>query len=171
MKLQKNFLSWAMNRRRNTARRIMKPFLRYFYDTYYVIGPQSRLVVGERSALANTLFNVVSGDITVGNRTIFGQGVMAITGRHEFRNGMRISMDPKEDDQSWGGNSEVPAAGFDIVIGSGVFIASGVIILGKCTIGNNCIVAAGAVVTKDFPEFSVIAGVPAIRIGDTRDRF
>ena len=32
------------------------------------------------------------------------------------------------------------------------------------------IVAAGAVVTKDFPDHSVIAGIPARRIGDTRDR-
>jgi len=170
LKLQKELKGWAESRKRSMARRLMKPFLRYFYDTHYVIGPQNRLVVGERSALANTLFNVASGDITVGNRSIFGQGVMVITGRHNFRNGMRVSLDPLEDDGSWGGNSEVPTSGFDIEIGSGVFVASGAIILGKCKIGSNCIVAAGAVVTKDFPDFSVIAGVPAIRIGDTRDR-
>jgi maltose O-acetyltransferase len=148
----------------------MKPFLKYFYDTHYVMGPPGRLNVGERSALANTLFNVVSGNISVGDRSIFGQGVMVITGRHDFRKGMRISLDPEEDDGSWGGNSEVPKEGFDILIGSGVFVASGSLILGRVNIGNNCIVAAGAVVTKDFPDFSIIAGVPATRIGDTRDR-
>lgn len=156
--------------KRNSLRRILKPFLKYFYDTHYVIGSSKRLKVGERSALANTLFNVVSGSITVGDRSIFGQGVMVITGRHEFHNGMRISMDPAKDDGSWGGNSEVPTEGFDISIGTGVFVASGAIILGKCEIGDHCIVAAGAVVTKDFPDFSIIAGVPAKRIGDTRDR-
>jgi acetyltransferase-like isoleucine patch superfamily enzyme len=148
----------------------MRPFLKYFYDTYFVMGSPERLKIGERSALANTLFNVSSGNITVGNRSIFGQGVMVITGRHEFRNGMRISLDPEEDDGSWGGNSEVPKEGFDIFIGDGVFVASGAIILGKCHIGNNCIVAAGAVVTKSFPDYSIIAGIPAKLIGDTRDR-
>lgn len=29
------------------------------------------------------------------------------------------------------------------------------------TIGNYCVVAAGSVVTKDVPDFSVVAGVPA----------
>jgi acetyltransferase-like isoleucine patch superfamily enzyme len=148
----------------------MRPFLKYFYDTYFVSGSIDRLKIGERSALANTIFNVASGSITIGDRVIFGQGVMVITGRHEFRNGVRISLDPKEDDGSWGGNSEVPNEGFDISIGNGVFVASGAIILGKCLIGNNCIVAAGAVVTKSFPDYSIIAGIPARIIGDTRDK-
>jgi len=170
LKFQQGLKRRIFNQKRNLARRLMKSFLRYFYDTYYVIGPKNRLFVGERSALANTLFNTVSGNITIGNRSIFGQGVMVITGRHDFRNGMRVSLDPLEDDGSWGGNSEVPTSGFDIVIGSGVFVASGAIILGKCQIGNNCIIAAGAVVTKTFSDFSVIAGIPATKIGDTRDK-
>jgi acetyltransferase-like isoleucine patch superfamily enzyme len=169
VKLQVKFSRVVSNRKRIIARKLMRPFLKYFYDTHFVMGSPERLRVGERSALANTLFNVSSGNITVGDRSIFGQGVMVITGRHEFRNGMRISLDPKEDDGSWGGNSEVPKEGFDISIGNGVFVASGVIILGKCQIGNNCIVAAGAVVTKSFPDYSIIAGIPAKLIGDTRD--
>jgi len=36
-----------------------------------------------------------------------------------------------------------------------------VIINPNVTIGNNCIVGAGAVVTKDFPDNVTIAGVPA----------
>ena len=170
MKLQDGVSRLVANRKRNIARKLMKPFLKYFYDTHFVMGSPERLKVGERSALANTLFNVSSGNITVGDRSIFGQGVMVITGRHEFRNGMRISLDPNEDDGSWGGNSEVPKEGFDISIGNGVFVASGAIILGKCHIGNHCIVAAGAVVTKSFPDHSIIAGIPARLIGDTRDQ-
>ena len=170
MKLQDGVSRSVANRRRNIARKLMRPFLKYFYDTHFVMGSPERLKIGERSALANTLFNVSSGNITVGDRSIFGQGVMVITGRHEFRNGMRISLDPNEDDGSWGGNSEVPKEGFDISIGNGVFVASGAIILGKCHIGNNCIVTAGAVVTKSFPDHSIIAGIPARLIGDTRDK-
>ena len=169
MKLQDRFSRSIANRKRNMARKLMRPFLKYFYDTHFVMGSPDRLKIGERSALANTIFNVSSGNITVGDRSIFGQGVMVITGRHEFRNGMRISLDPKEDDGSWGGNSEVAKEGFNISIGNGVFVASGAIILGKSHIGNNCIVAAGAVVTKSFPDYSIIAGIPAKLIGDTRD--
>lgn len=45
-------------------------------------------------------------------------------------------------------------------IGEGSVVFSHVIILGK-SIGKNCIVAAGAVVTEDVPDNSVVAGVPA----------
>lgn len=38
-------------------------------------------------------------------------------------------------------------------------------------IGDNCIVAAGCVVTKDIPEGSVVAGVPARIIGSFDDVF
>ena len=170
MKLQGQFGRSLTNRKRNMARKLLRPFLKYFYDTHFVMGSPERLKIGERSALANTLFNVSSGNITIGDRSIFGQGVMVITGRHEFRNGMRISLGLNQDDGSWGGNSEVPEEGFDISIGNGVFVASGAIILGKSHIGNNCIVAAGAVVTKSFPDHSIIAGIPARLIGDTRDK-
>jgi acetyltransferase-like isoleucine patch superfamily enzyme len=83
---------------------------------------------------------------------------------------MRVSLNPGLDDGSWGGGSlEVPSEGFNISIGSGVFVASGAIILGGVSIGDHCIVAAGAVVTKNFPSYSFIAGVPAKRIRITKD--
>jgi len=156
---------------RPLARRVLRPILRFALDTYVVMGDESRVKVGERVALANTILNVSSGRIAIGSRSIFSPNVMLLTGRHEFANGRRISVDPQFDDGSWGGGDrEVPSEGYDIVIGQGVWVSAGAIIVGGVSIGDNSIVAAGAVVTRSFPEFSILAGVPAERIGDTRDR-
>lgn len=57
-----------------------------------------------------------------------------------------------------------------IIIRDNVFVGAGAIVLPGVTIGPNAIVAAGAVVTKDVPENSVVAGVPA-RVTGTFDEY
>ena len=52
-----------------------------------------------------------------------------------------------------------------IEIKDNVFIGVGSIIMPDVRIGSNCIVAAGSVVTKDVPDNSIVAGVPARVIG------
>ena len=159
------------NARRNLARLLLTPILRYALETHVVVGDSGKTFVGERVALANAILNVSSGSITLGNRTILSHGVMIVTGRHDFIEGKRASFPESRDDGSWGGGDvEVPASGFDIALGEGVWVGVGAIILGGVSVGSHSIVAAGAVVTKSFPEHSVIAGIPARRIGDTRDR-
>lgn len=53
-----------------------------------------------------------------------------------------------------------------IHIGNDVWIGGNVTILPGVTIGNNVVVAAGAVVTKDIPDNCVVGGVPARKIKD-----
>ena len=48
-----------------------------------------------------------------------------------------------------------------IVIGDGTWIASRVVILPGVTVGRGAVVAAGAVVTRDVPPNTLVAGVPA----------
>lgn len=57
-----------------------------------------------------------------------------------------------------------------VSIGDHCFIGSHAVILKGVTIGNACVVGAGAVVTSDVPSNTIVAGVPARRIGRTITR-
>ena len=48
-----------------------------------------------------------------------------------------------------------------VTIGDDVWIGASVIIMPGITIGNGSIIGAGAVITKNVPEYAVVAGVPA----------
>lgn len=56
-----------------------------------------------------------------------------------------------------------------VEIGNNVYIGADVIINYGVSVGNNCIIAAGTIVTKDIPDNSVVAGVPAKIIGTYND--
>ncbi len=57
-----------------------------------------------------------------------------------------------------------------IRIGDDVWLGSGALLLDGITIGSHCIVAAGAVVTRDVPDWAVVAGNPARVLRDRRER-
>ena len=150
------------------------PFIRLFkyysYQTYYVEGNGGRLNVGKKVYLVNTLINVESGSVNIGDYTIFGYNVMLLTGKHSFKNGERLFVQmQRATSKKLGAGVEVPRSGYDIRIGNGCWIASGATVIGGVTIGNNVIVSANAVVTRNVPDFAIVGGVPAKIIGDTRN--
>jgi acetyltransferase-like isoleucine patch superfamily enzyme len=61
----------------------------------------------------------------------------------------------------------------EVHVGHNVWIGYGACILRGVTVGNNCVIGTNAVVTKDFPDDSVIGGVPAklIRTRGTPETF
>ena len=124
-------------------------------DYTYVHGNKKRVKLGKNCSTMNSIFNVISGEIHIGDNTIFGHNCMVLTGTHNFKNGFRISLDTSSN------QDETPTKGRDIIIGSGCFIGSGVTIIGPVKIGNNVIVGSGSVVTKSIPSFTFYAGVPA----------
>lgn len=54
------------------------------------------------------------------------------------------------------------------VIGDNVFIGTGAVVIGRIHIGNNVIIGANSVVTRDVPENSIAVGSPA-KIGQRKD--
>ena len=57
----------------------------------------------------------------------------------------------------------------EIKIGDNCFIGARAIILPGVTLGNECVVAVGSVVTKSYPPDSVLGGNPAKLIGNSKE--
>ena len=135
-------------------------FVRHYSSRrHFIKGDKNKLKLGSRVSLVNTIINVSSGTVEIGDDTIFGHNCILATGVHEFKDGMRKKIYNRRYLNKE--TKEVPTSGYDIKIGSGCWITSNVTIIGGVTIGDNVIVSAGSVVTKDVPSSVIIGGVPA----------
>lgn len=103
--------------------------------------------------------------ITLGNSVWIGANVTLATPNHPLIAEERHNADYPD------GRHDLEFSD-PITIKDGCWICSGAIICGGVTIGENSVVAAGAVVTKDVPPSSLVAGVPAkvLRTIDKNDR-
>ena len=63
-------------------------------------------------------------------------------------------------------NPDFAVSGGQVVVGNDAWIGARAIILPGVTIGRGAVIAAGAVVTKSVPDFTVVGGVPAKKIGE-----
>jgi acetyltransferase-like isoleucine patch superfamily enzyme len=114
--------------------------------TPMIFGDPDRLHLHDTVVPMNTLFNLSSGEIFVGEDSFFGHNCMVLTGQH-FRT------------QAEKMKNNVRKTGYDIHIGKRCWIASGAIVLSNVTIGDDSTIAAGSIITKDVPEGSVIKGI------------
>lgn len=67
------------------------------------------------------------------------------------------------------GNKRPDLQGKPIIIGDNCYISTGVTILGPVIIGNNVTIGAGAVVTKNIADNSIVGGIPAKPINEICD--
>ncbi len=104
--------------------------------------------IGDNVGISPNAFIAVRGSISIGKNTIFGPGVSIHSENHCFSDRYRPI-------RTQGATRE------GIKIGKDCWIGSKAIILDGVNIGNGCIVAAGAVVNRDVPDYAVVGGVPA----------
>lgn len=106
------------------------------------------LRIGNNSSIGPFAYIGCSGFIDIGDNVIMGPRVGIFAENHHFDN-LKIPIKEQGVERSF------------VKINDDCWIASNVVILAGVTIGRGCVIASGSVVTKDIPEFSVVAGIPA----------
>lgn len=99
-------------------------------------------------------FYCTRAPLTIGRKVIFGPNPTIITGDHRIDVIGKHLIDVTDAEKR-------PEDDEPVVIEDGVWCGANVTILKGVTIGRGSIVAAGAVVTKSCPPYSIIGGVPA----------
>lgn len=97
-------------------------------------------------------FSASNSAIIIGNKIMFGPGVTIMGGNHNTSVIGSYMYDVKE---------KRPEDDLPVIIEDDVWVGVGVTILKGITIGEGSIIAAGAVVTKSVPSYSIVGGIPA----------
>ena len=97
---------------------------------------------GEHVFINHSFTAMSVGGIWLGDRVQIGPHVTIVTDNHDFSNRSVLICKP-------------------VKIGNDVWIGANVTILPGVTVGENAVIAAGAVVTKDVPANSIVGGNPA----------
>ena len=104
------------------------------------------VMIGDRTKIG--LSNTIIGPVSIGNDIRLAQNITLSGLNHKYTD-VNLPIHVQ-------GVSTAP-----IVIEDETWIGANVVVLAGVTIGKHCIVAAGSVVTKDIPSYSVAVGNPA----------
>jgi acetyltransferase-like isoleucine patch superfamily enzyme len=96
------------------------------------------------------------GSIVIGDDVLLGPGTSIIASNHGTEYGTLIREQAGKD--------------ADIVIGNDVWLGASVVVTAGVSIGDGCVVGAGAIVTRDLPPYSICVGVPARVVGQRAAR-
>ena len=109
-------------------------------------GDFSNLRVGERCYIGKAVLFDLPDQIILENEVVISAGVKILT--HADCGDRMMS--------KW-----YPRKRARVHLGEGTWIGAGAIIMCGVELGKCCVVAAGSVVTRSFPDYSVVAGAPA----------
>ena len=136
-----------------SARMDTPPYRKFSLGDYSVIesfacinNAVGDVIIGDHTRIG--LHNTINGPVTIGCHVNLAQGITVTALNHNFE-----ASDKRIDEQ---GVSTTP-----VTIEDDIWIGANAVILPGVTIGNHSVVAAGAVVTKNVPPHSLVAGVPA----------
>lgn len=107
------------------------------------------LEIGDRCSIGRFCHFTCSNRLVLEPDVLVGEGVLISDSSHAYRDiSTPILRQP------------VISSG-PLVIGAGTWIGNGARVLGKVRVGRNCVIGAGAHVTRDLPDYSVAVGSPA----------
>jgi acetyltransferase-like isoleucine patch superfamily enzyme len=89
-----------------------------------------------------------AGGITIGDDVIMGSYISFHSENHNFNDITKLIRE-----------QGVTSKG--IILGNNIWVGAKVTFLDGTTVGNNCVIAAGAVLNKEYPDNVIIGGVPA----------
>jgi UDP-2-acetamido-3-amino-2,3-dideoxy-glucuronate N-acetyltransferase len=116
---------------------------------------QKDAFIGARCKISSHTF--ICEGVTIEDEVFIGHGVM-------FTNDVY----PRATNSDGSAQSEADWKVVETRVCKRASIGSNATILCGITIGEGALVGAGAVVTKDVPPYTIVAGVPARVVGDTR---
>lgn len=112
----------------------------------------SNISIGDNSGIGDGCFLQDMGSISIGKDVLMGPEVMIFTANHET----------KKDELLRNQGSAVKG----VIIGDDVWIGARAMILPGVKISKGAVIAAGAVVSRDVEEYTIVGGVPAKKIGE-----
>lgn len=108
-------------------------------------------LIGERATLdGRKQLKNSAGGLIIGNHVDIASEVMIWTSEHDLKSDTWTAIEAQSEIEDY------------------VFIGPRAIILPGVKLRKGCVVAAGAVVTKDVPEKTIVAGIPAKIIGQRK---
>lgn len=137
----------------SSVRKDLPPFRRFVLGKYSVVEDFSclnnavgDLIIGEYTRIG--LRNTIIGPARIGNYVNLAQNVTVSGLNHNYEDVNKTISEQ--------GVSTAP-----IVIEDDVWVGANAVILAGVTIGKHCVVAAGSVVSRSIPPYSICAGSPA----------
>lgn len=107
----------------------------------------SKITLGERSGIGENC--CLYGEVHIGDHVLMASEVVIFTQNHNYNSRELLILEQ-------GTSEEKP-----VYIGNDVWIGRRAMIMPGVHIGDGAVIAAGGVVTRDVPAYSVVGGVPA----------